>query len=141
MMLVSISIGHILSKEFIRHPVLANSSLPPHLLQEPSRSEVMTGLLQYGIFLHKRKGIRPGIVQDTTIANDVGDPEIGQPGLPRPHEFAGTADGQVLFGNPETIVGLFHDPEIALRASSDLLCCARRMQKDGMSLRPTLPRN
>ena len=97
----------------------------------------MVGAFQTRIILNKAEGIRLGSAQDTSVANDVGDPEVGQTGLPRPHEFSWAPDGQILFGDPETIIGLLHDPETFTRIlRTDFL---RKEDAKGLDVAPPDP--
>jgi hypothetical protein len=108
---------------------------PP--LQEHLPEWSVVGAFKSGILLDKAERIRPGLAQNAPVTYDAGDSEVRKTGLPRPHEFTGTPDGQILFGDPEAIVGLFHDPETFARIlRTDFL---RHQDAEGWNVAPPDP--
>ncbi len=49
--------------------------------------------------------------QQIGITHQIGNPELHQAGLPGPQYLAGAAQGQVLFGDDETVGAFAHDAQ------------------------------
>src|SRR3989442_6341320 len=55
-----------------------------------------------------RLRLPPRLLEDGGVAQQVGDPELWQPGLARAEELAGPAQLHVDLGDLEPVVGLHH---------------------------------
>ena len=82
----------------------------PSFLQGFFHEEVI-GLGKDGVGGDDRKSLFAGFAQKLYVAQKIGDPKIGEPGLLRSQQLTRAADGQVLLGYFETIRGLFHCPQ------------------------------
>src|SRR4030043_2162454 len=74
----------------------------------------MLWLREEGIAGGQGKGCFAGFGQEVEVSQEMGHAEVRKAGLLGSEEVARPADGQVLFGDLESIGGLFHHPEAPL---------------------------
>src|SRR5215470_8364659 len=76
--------------------------------EENLSQTAMRRVTEVGVGGDDRLGLAPRFLEERAVAHQVGEPELGQPRLPRAEEFAGAAQLQVDLGNLEAVRGRDH---------------------------------
>ena len=107
---------------------------PRHRASSAARSGAMLRLEELRVAGDQRERLLPRLLEHGAVADEIGDPELGKPRLPRAEELPGPPHREVHLGDLEPVVGFRHGGDAAPGVSR-----RRSAEQDAVALERPAP--